>query len=79
MPLSSVLACMEINAGIERVVFDSLQPDPMEYTFHGILQARILEWAAFPFSKGSFQPRSTVLQADSLPAEPREAQEYLRR
>ena len=24
---------------------------------HGILQARILEWGAFPFSKGSSQPR----------------------
>ena len=27
--------------------------DPMDYTVHGILQARILEWAAFPFSRGS--------------------------
>jgi len=26
----------------------------MDYTVHGILQARILEWVAFPFSKGSF-------------------------
>ena len=24
--------------------------DPMDYTVHGILQARILEWVAFPFS-----------------------------
>ena len=31
--------------------------DPMDYTVHGILQARILEWVAFPFSRGSFQPR----------------------
>ena len=23
---------------------------------HGILQARILEWVAIPFSRGSFQP-----------------------
>ena len=30
---------------------------PMDYTVHGILQARILEWLAFPFSRGSFQPR----------------------
>ena len=29
----------------------------MEYTVHGILQARILEWVAFPFSRGSSQPR----------------------
>ena len=31
--------------------------DPMNYTVHGILQARILEWVAFPFSRGSSQPR----------------------
>ena len=24
--------------------------NPMDYTVHGILQARILEWVAFPFS-----------------------------
>ena len=29
--------------------------DPMDYTVHGILQARILEWVAFPFSRGSSQ------------------------
>ena len=31
--------------------------DLMDYTAHGILQARILEWVAFPFSRGSSQPR----------------------
>ena len=31
--------------------------DPMYYTVHGVLQARILEWVAFPFSRGSSQPR----------------------
>ena len=31
--------------------------DPMDYTLHGILQARILEWVAVPFSRGSSQPR----------------------
>ena len=30
---------------------------PMNYTVHGILQARILEWVAVPFSRGSSQPR----------------------
>ena len=30
--------------------------DPMDYTVHGILQARILEWVAFPFSRGSSHP-----------------------
>ena len=31
--------------------------DPMDYTVHGILQARILEWLAVPFSRVSSQPR----------------------
>ena len=31
--------------------------NPMNYTVHGILQDRILEWVAFLFSKGSSQPR----------------------
>ena len=31
--------------------------DPMDYTVHEILQARILEWVAFPFSRESSQPR----------------------
>ena len=31
--------------------------DPMDYTVHGILQARILEWVAFPFSRNSSQTR----------------------
>ena len=30
--------------------------DPMDYTVHGILQARPLEWVVFPFSMGSSQP-----------------------
>ena len=31
--------------------------DPMGYRVHGILQARILEWVAVPFSRGSSQSR----------------------
>ena len=31
--------------------------NPMDYRVHGILQARILEWVAFSFSRGSSQPR----------------------
>ena len=47
--------------------------DSMDYTVHGILQAKILEWAAFPFSRDlpnpGIEPRSLTLQADSLPTE----------
>ena len=35
--------------------------DPTGYTVHGILQARILEWVAFPFSRGSSQSRDKTL------------------
>ena len=34
--------------------------NPMDYTVHGILQARIPERAAFPFSRGSSQPRDRI-------------------
>ena len=51
--------------------------DLMDCTVHGILQARILEWVAFPFSRDplvdpnpGIEPRSPSLQTDSLPAEP---------
>ena len=43
--------------------------DPMDYTVHGILQDRMLEWVAFPFSGDlpdpRIEPSSSVLQADS--------------
>ena len=32
--------------------------DPVDYTVHGILQARILEWVAYPFSNESSRPRN---------------------
>ena len=47
--------------------------DPMDYTVHGFLQARILEWVAFPFSRKSWQSRDRTRVsriAGSLPAEP---------
>ena len=51
-------------------------PHPMDYTVHVILQARILEWVAFPFSgdlpNSGIKPRSPALHIDSSPAEPPE-------
>ena len=35
--------------------------DPMDYTVREILQARILRWVAFSFSRGSSQPRDRTL------------------
>ena len=49
---------------------------PMDYrlqgsSVHGIVQARILEWVAFPFSRellnSGIEPRCPVLKAASLP------------
>ena len=53
--------------------------DPMDCSLsgssvHGILQARILEWVATPFSKGFSQPRGqtwiSCIAGRSLPSEP---------
>ena len=49
--------------------------DPMDHSppgssIHGILQARILEWVAIPFSRGSFKPTSLALQGGFFTPEP---------
>ena len=48
--------------------------DPTDYTVHGILQARIWEWVAFPspgdLPNPGIEPRYPTLQADSLPGKP---------
>ena len=49
--------------------------DPMDCSLpgssvQGILQARILEWVAISFSRGSSRPRFPTLQADTLLSEP---------
>ena len=48
--------------------------DPMDYTVHGILQARILEWVAISFSRDlpnpGIVPGSPALQADALLSKP---------
>ena len=55
--------------------------DPMAFAVHGILQARILDWVAFPFSRESSQPRDQT-QVSHIAGRfftswaTREAQEY---
>ena len=71
--ITTVGACVLLNYG-----FLVYLCDHMDYTVHGILQARILERVAIPFSRGSSQPRikprikprSPALQADSLLSKP---------
>ena len=48
--------------------------NPVDYTVHGLPQARTLEWVAFSFSRGFSKPRDRAqvshIAVDSLPAEP---------
>ena len=57
--LQSFCSCDESESEV-KVTVCQLCPtlcDPMDYTAHGILQAGRLEWVAFPFTRGSSQPR----------------------
>ena len=38
-------------------LFDPMDCSPLGCSVHGLSQARILEWVAVPFSRGSSQPR----------------------
>ena len=53
---------------------DHVDCSPPGLSVHGILQTRILEWVAIPFSRDlpepGVKPRSTALQSNSLPSEP---------
>ena len=76
MTLSSLLAYKQ--SGRKKVIVTQSCPTlchPMDYTVHGILQARLLEWGSLPLLQGDLpnpgmEPRSPALQADFLPAEP---------
>ena len=46
---------MRVKSESHSVVSDSLRPHGL---VHGILQARTLEWVAYPFFRGSSRPRS---------------------
>ena len=81
------LGCFHVLAIVkwsEEVKVAQLCPtlcNPMDYTVHVILQARILEWVAVPFSRGSSQPRDRT-QVSCIAGrfftrwDMREAQEY---
>ena len=53
---------------------DPVDCSPPGFSIHGILQARILEWVAISFSRGSsdpgIEPWSPTLEADALTSEP---------
>ena len=73
--LTSMYSLIIILSESHSVVSNSLRPHALT-TIQSTEFFRILEWVAFPFTRGSSQPRnrtqvSHTLQADSLPAEPR--------
>ena len=69
-----VSACIALVILVKVVQLCPTLCDPMDYTVLGILQARILQRVAFPFSRDlpnpDIEPRSPTLRADYLPAEP---------
>ena len=56
-PIHSSIICNSQNVNVKAPQSCLILCDPMDYTVPGILQARILEWVAFPFSRGSSQPK----------------------
>ena len=56
---------------------DPMDCSPLGSSIHWILQARILEWVAISFSRGSSRPRSPTLQADASTSEPPTAAETM--
>ena len=55
------------------ILCDTMDCNPPGSSANGILQARILEWVAIPFSRGwslpGMKPRSLAWQKNSLPSE----------
>ena len=63
-------------AQLRPILCDPMDCSPPGSSVHGIFQARVLEWIAISFSRGSSDPGiesgSPALQADALPSEPPE-------
>ena len=60
IPLSCTHKCLSAPITLLKMKVTQSRPtlwDPTNYTVRGILQARILEWIAVPFSRVSSQPR----------------------
>ena len=57
-----LLQCMKVKSESEATQLCPTLSNPMDCSLpgasiHGIFQARVLEWVAMSFSRGSFQPR----------------------
>ena len=56
--LSTHEYCMQVKMKVAQLC--PILCNPRDYTVHGILQARILQWVAFLFSRGSSQLRDWI-------------------
>jgi len=52
--LEYVCACTQLRLSL----CNAMNCSPLGSSVHGILQAKILEWVAIPFSRGSYWPRA---------------------
>ena len=57
MPISTVYVCMCQSLSCVQLFVTPMDTNLPGSSLHGILQARILEWLAIPFSRGSSWPR----------------------
>ena len=57
LPVSNLTTRQEVKVKGEVAQSCPTLCDPLDYTVHGILQARVLEWVVFRFSRRSSQPR----------------------
>ena len=60
--------CVFVHSGFSRVQLfcDTVDCSPPGSSVHGTLQARLLEWVAIPFSRGSSWPRDQTPIADGF-------------
>ena len=63
--LCTLLSCCCSVSKLCPTLCNPMDCSPPGSSVHGILQARILEWVAVPFSRWSSQPRSHALQVGS--------------
>ena len=81
LTISSGLCSFYYQSEVKVIQSHLILCDPKDYRAYGILQARILEWVAFPVSRGSSQPRdqtqvSCIAGGFFTSWDTREAQEY---
>ena len=55
--VTKVFTCIKVKSLSRVQLYDPTDCSPPGSSFHGIFQARILEWVAIPFSRGSSPPR----------------------